>query len=410
MISNLSIKNVEFARELDFEFGSRLNLITGDNGLGKSFVLECLWWALTGRWTTTSGLLRSEKEHYPSLKTLITDFLRTDREDRELYFDNKKRQRTDQFGHCDSGLTIFSRVDGGFAISFSSGIGEAKSHHVVLNPQEVWNGRSKGTYRTEGLYRDIVTWLQTNSPKAKTLLAITESLSPDMETLRFTESRRLYPRDGKLYPILRLPYGDIPLSEASAGIRRVMALAYVTTWAYYEDKEIRGMSGLPPSVSRSLIIDEMESHLHPLWQRKILPSLIGATGAIDDNKGFPFQFFIATHSPLVLASVETIYDQDTDKLFHLKLKDQQACVEDLPWVPQGTVGYWLTSEVFGLGEARSKEAEVAIRAAKDFMLNRLDRLPEFLNSQEKIHEELLRTLPGQDPFWAHWIVKVAPED
>jgi hypothetical protein len=32
------------------ELASRLNLITGDNGLGKSFLLDGAWWALTRKW------------------------------------------------------------------------------------------------------------------------------------------------------------------------------------------------------------------------------------------------------------------------------------------------------------------------------------------------------------------------
>src|SRR5690349_23363580 len=35
---------------MSFEFGERLNVLTGDNGLGKSFVLDLAWWALTGTW------------------------------------------------------------------------------------------------------------------------------------------------------------------------------------------------------------------------------------------------------------------------------------------------------------------------------------------------------------------------
>lgn len=36
---------------MDFAFGERVNLITGDNGLGKSFVLDLAWWALTRSWS-----------------------------------------------------------------------------------------------------------------------------------------------------------------------------------------------------------------------------------------------------------------------------------------------------------------------------------------------------------------------
>ena len=35
---------------MEMELAARLNLITGDNGLGKSFLLDVAWWALTRKW------------------------------------------------------------------------------------------------------------------------------------------------------------------------------------------------------------------------------------------------------------------------------------------------------------------------------------------------------------------------
>ena len=49
MIEYLHLENVGPAPELTMELGPRLNLITGDNGLGKSFLLDVAWWALTRR-------------------------------------------------------------------------------------------------------------------------------------------------------------------------------------------------------------------------------------------------------------------------------------------------------------------------------------------------------------------------
>ena len=46
----LQLTNVGPAPSLELELGSRLNLITGDNGLGKSFLLDAAWFALTRRW------------------------------------------------------------------------------------------------------------------------------------------------------------------------------------------------------------------------------------------------------------------------------------------------------------------------------------------------------------------------
>jgi recombinational DNA repair ATPase RecF len=46
----LKLEGVGPASQIELNLASRLNLITGDNGLGKTFLLECAWWALTGIW------------------------------------------------------------------------------------------------------------------------------------------------------------------------------------------------------------------------------------------------------------------------------------------------------------------------------------------------------------------------
>jgi DNA repair ATPase RecN len=56
MLESLHLKNVGPAPELRWELAKRLNLITGDNGLGKSFLLDVAWWALTRTWSGTIAL------------------------------------------------------------------------------------------------------------------------------------------------------------------------------------------------------------------------------------------------------------------------------------------------------------------------------------------------------------------
>lgn len=63
MLHRLELHNTGPAPHLSLELGPRLNLITGDNGLGKSFLLDAAWFALTRRWPQqlnpqiTSGLI-----------------------------------------------------------------------------------------------------------------------------------------------------------------------------------------------------------------------------------------------------------------------------------------------------------------------------------------------------------------
>ena len=51
MLRKLVLHNVGPAKDLALDpVASRLNLLTGDNGLGKSFLLEAAWWSLTRTW------------------------------------------------------------------------------------------------------------------------------------------------------------------------------------------------------------------------------------------------------------------------------------------------------------------------------------------------------------------------
>jgi len=63
-----------------------------------------------------------------------------------------------------------------------------------------------------------------------------------------------------------------------------------------------------------VLIDEIEAHLHPNWQRKIIPLLTNL---------FPnIQFFITTHSPQVIASVnsENIFVVENFKFDKIKIR------------------------------------------------------------------------------------------
>lgn len=50
MLKRLALKDVGPAANLEIDFSPRVNLITGDNGLGKSFLLDIAWWAVTRTW------------------------------------------------------------------------------------------------------------------------------------------------------------------------------------------------------------------------------------------------------------------------------------------------------------------------------------------------------------------------
>ena len=156
---------------------------------------------------------------------------------------------------------------------------------------------------------------------------------------------------------------------------------------------------MTPDSRMVILIDELEAHLHPKWQRTILPALMQVQELLSDE--LQIQFIIATHSPLVMASVETIFNDETDRLFQIKLDHDQrnAYLEEEEFVRYGQVNSWLTSPIFDLNQARSTEAERAINVAK-----RLQLQEQVDDAAVQIaHNELVRCLAQNDAFWPRWI-------
>ncbi|MEM9454025.1 MAG: AAA family ATPase [Myxococcota bacterium] len=52
MIHELKLSGVGPTDELEIELQPRVNLIVGDNGLGKTFLLDVAWWVLSRSWAS----------------------------------------------------------------------------------------------------------------------------------------------------------------------------------------------------------------------------------------------------------------------------------------------------------------------------------------------------------------------
>ena len=196
----------------------------------------------------------------------------------------------------------------------------------------------------------------------------------------------------------------MPIVHASSGVRRIAALAYILVWSWTEHLRAAEQLGMDSTRQIVLLFDEIEAHLHPRWQRAVVPAMLKVMDKLSDIYAPSVQLVAATHSPLVLTSVEPLFDEERDRLFHLGIRDGQVHLDEEPWAKQGDVLNWLVSETFGLRQGRSIEAERAIEAAEAFMRDDSTALPENLKSRDEIHRELERVLPGHDPFWPRGIV------
>jgi hypothetical protein len=436
MLHSLHLSNVGPAPEMEMALGSRLNLITGDNGLGKSFLLDVAWWALTRKWPQelNPGLASG----YPARPTLRNQpasigFSLSSRS-KDVSYRSKYVARdeawTGRTGRpWNPGLVIYALGDGGFAVwdparNYWRTGGRADVHQrfpaYVFSGPDVWDGLNlevdgKRTRVCNGLVADCATWIREGGQDLKRMETALGLLLEPAEAGHARRPRqlslfgpgfaRLSLDDVRDIPTLRMSYEqDVPIVYASLGIRRVAGLAYMLSWAWREHLIAAEQLGEAPTTSVVMLFDELEAHLHPRWQRAIVPALLAVVRALTEIDRASVQLLAATHSPLVLASVEPHFEPETDRLFNLQLRDGEVALRELPWAKQGDVLNWLVSESFGLVQARSTEAERAIEAAEAWMRGARKDLPPGLTTRPQIHGALVSLLPGHDPFWPRWVV------
>ena len=403
MLERLDLEGVGPSPRLSFTFKPRLNLLTGDNGLGKTFVLDLAWWALTQRLDHVPALPR---EDWPGTSQISVSIKGRDGGSAQF------TRRLDMRGlhpsvlfPVNSGLTLYARVDGSFSV-WDAARNSWDGEHSNLSSYEfsrdaLWNGlQSDDRVLCNGLIRDWVTWQIRGAESFQRLKHVLEVLSPGAgEPLTPGEPTRVSIEDVRDIPTLQMPYGLVPLTHASAAVRRIVGLAYLLVWAWEEHVRAAKLLRVPKADHIVLLIDEVEAHLHPRWQRLILPSLLDVVRALQEN--VPVQVIAVTHSPLVLASIESRFDESQDALFMFDLVGNEVKVTQAEWRPRGDANAWLTSEVFDLKEPRSVEAEQAITQAKAALKN--PNLP--VEEVRRIHNELHRVLKDTDPFWPRWLAR-----
>ncbi len=402
-LNSLGIRSVGPLFSVDYCPSARLNIVTGDNSLGKSLLLDAVWWALTGTWAGGVLMPPLNSGRDASIKAVLSGKGGAESE-RFSKFSWKKRQWETKAAASGAALVIYSRHDGS-ALVWDRAASPDRLDEIIrlrLSPEELRNGKfdkELGITLCNGLLRDWVSW-QANPSRYKerweALESALEALSPDDVKLKPGSPVKIPPNEAEL-PTIKMPYGDILLSHASAATARVLSLAYIFVWAWYRHLDSSRSYEVEPSRSIVVIVDELEAHLHPKWQRTVLPSLQAAVARVSSVTDV--QLHVATHSPLVMASVEPIFDSEMDSLFKIDFSEDGVDLHEVDFNREGSVDRWLTSEVFGLSQSRSLVAERAIEAAHGFMLSKHKNSTEAL----EIHRMLLVSLAQDDEFWPRWL-------
>jgi predicted ATP-binding protein involved in virulence len=338
-VKRLQINAFRGIETLDLEFRPGANVFIGVNGIGKSSILECL-----------AAIALMYTDGFRS--THIIPF--SDEEVIKLGHDRAHTTLLCQIHQADVGWTIsYGKTDvvnPGNDLSQLSLALAAESQHLAspetssfgnspigvyypsqrLIPGEPFSPRRKfldiRRFDRQLDFTEFFTWfkeredlenetrLETNPDhRDRQLEAIRQAIPiflPGFSHLRIKRSplRMVVTKNGQELIISQLSDGEKSLLTIIGDIARRLAICNPAL-----DNPLEG-EGI-------ILIDEIDAHLHPKWQRGIIPKL---------EHTFPnCQFFIATHSPQIISDVRS------ENIYLLKQDDDG---EVIAIHPEGTYG------------------------------------------------------------------------
>jgi tetratricopeptide (TPR) repeat protein len=155
-------------------------------------------------------------------------------------------------------------------------------------------------------------------------------------------------------------YGDIPLHGSEIPFRDLSdgyaSLLALVGHLFRYSLPASNWRGDPASVGGIMLVDELDAHLHPSWQRHIL---------LDLRRIFPnLQILSTTHSPMIAGSIATEFVRV------LKREDSDVLViSDLPSIEGWRADQILTSMLFDLNTSRSFRTEEMFRRYANLLAN-----------------------------------------
>ena len=309
----LKLRNFKGIAELDLTLDESLTLLAGVNGVGKTSVLQALVAALTHTWemrpphnwrrfefpdsvarveTTSTEVVLQLGE--PDQSPIIVRF---EVQDRRLNLDEERSSGLQSYFRNSQfllPLVVYyeqnrvARPDSSWRnVSISSNENRATSvHTTVSSPREfkAWFFEKEADEGQETRERQDLMYADPELDAVRHLLRPLDG---------FTAIRSRKPPDRSERTLFLVKDGaEVPFDSLSGGEQAFFLLAADLARRLMLESPDTPIDEAPGIVC----IDEIELHLHPAWQKKILKTLMDTFPAC--------QFVVTTHSPQVIGGVE----------------------------------------------------------------------------------------------------------
>jgi hypothetical protein len=357
-LTAVRLQNIGPFKSLDLRLNAGWNVILGNNASGKSTILKAIALGLCGddpkAFEPAARLLRASEANGMIELRVGNEFFQTDLS-REL---NTVRLKA-------SGLTPLQRgrwVVLGFAPLRGGSLRESKGPSAFgASEPQVADLLPLLSSSVDWRMDDIKQWIVNANavPNGGTLLNAFFKILRDVNPNETISLKKV--EHGTWRVLVSTDDGEVPIEQVSQGMTSTIAWVGTLLQRMYE---IYPQSKTPQLEPALVLVDEIDAHLHPAWQR-ILVRLV--------SKHFEnIQVIATTHSPLVISSMDAdnVIIARRDPGARSEISIARASEEvDLSGMRADEI---LTSTLFGLQTTRS-EKDAAMMKRYSFLIGREKR-------------------------------------
>ena len=307
-IESLHVKNIGPFDILNAEFNPKINVIVGANGIGKTSLLRCITYCLTSSYMDGIRMRKDAMLKINCVQKLrkftygADSLVNKDQDYRSISINNWNLSSQEGYEpiyiHRDDkdynllaigAYRYFSYQSIG-GMTRETPVAQRRREYLQHNPRylESMEMPSVKQWMINRYFQIEKDWAQVEKKNWDTLMSQLDVVAPRNSQFKFVRIER------DLEPIFSLNGKECYLEELSSGFKSVLSVIFmIVDWI--EGVNEKDMT-LIEQAEGTVLIDEIDAHLHPSWQATVLDSL---------RKLFPnLQFIVTTHSPNVIMSAQ----------------------------------------------------------------------------------------------------------